>query len=203
MEKIRSFGEREDFQYLEGISQKDHYAFTSLYSKYFQGLVLASDRYVKELDVAKEIVQEVFLRMWEQPFKLEENGSIKSYLYRIVINYSINHLRREKNIFQHHLKIADQATYVSLDEIQEEQELKILIYNEIKLLPAQCGKVFKMSRFEGLKYREIAVLLEISEKTVENHMIKALKILREKIYERNDVNNSYKLKIFTMLLTMS
>jgi len=202
MQKVRSFSEHEDFQYLEGISQKNHYAFTSLYSKYFQGLVLASDRYVKELDVAKEIVQEVFLRMWEQPFKLDENGSLKSYLYRIVINYSINHLRREKNIFQHHLKIADQVTYDSLDEIQEEQELKILIFNEIELLPAQCKKVFKMSRFEGLKYREIAVLLEISEKTVENHMIKALKILREKIYERNDVNNSYKLKIFSMLLIM-
>ncbi|WP_448701974.1 RNA polymerase sigma-70 factor [Mucilaginibacter sp. AW1-3] len=200
MEKVRAFNEHEDFEYLEGIRQKNHVAFTTLYSKYFQGLVLASDRYVKELDIAKEIVQEVFLRMWEQPYKLDETGSLKSYLYRTVINYSLNHLKREKNINQHHLKIANQATYDSLDEIQEEQELKVLIFNEIEQLPAQCKKVFKMSRFEGLKYREIAVLLDISEKTVENHMLRALKILRERIYEKNDIKNSHKLKIFMFFL---
>lgn len=199
MNKVRSFDDHTDLKYLDGIRNRDHAAFTELYRKYYKVLVLAADKYVKEIDVAKEIVQDVFLKMWEQPFEMHNEASIKSYLYRSVINTSLNHIKREKNISQHHLKIANEATYDSVDDLHAEQELKILIYSEIELLPAQCKKVFKMSRFEGLKYREIAVLLEISEKTVENHMIKALKILRERLYELDEANNLYKLKILALL----
>ncbi|EHQ25163.1 RNA polymerase sigma-70 factor [Mucilaginibacter paludis] len=199
MNTVRSFDDHTDLKYLEGIRNKEHSAFTSLYRKYYKVLVLASDKYVKEIDVAKEIVQDVFLKMWEQPFELDNEASIKSYLYRSAINSSLNHIKREKNISQHHLKIANDVTYDSLEDLHAEQELKILIYNEIELLPAQCKKVFKLSRFEGLKYREIAVLLNISEKTVENHMIKALKTLRERLYEKDEANNLYKLKVFTLL----
>ncbi|RKR81459.1 RNA polymerase sigma-70 factor (ECF subfamily) [Mucilaginibacter gracilis] len=199
MNRVRTIDEQTDFRYLDGIRQGDHSSFTELYRKYFQGLVLASDKYVKEIDVAKEIVQDVFLKMWEHAFELDHVVSLKSYLYRTVINASLNHLKREKNINQHHLKIADEVTYDSIDDVQAEQELKILIFKEIENLPGQCKKVFKMSRFDGLKYREIAVLLEISEKTVENHMVRALKILREKLYDKDSKDNSYKLKIFHLL----
>lgn len=199
MSKIRSIDDNNDLRYLEGIRRGEHLAFTSLYRKYFRVLVTASDKYVREIDVAKEIVQDVFLKMWEQPFELDNGASLRSYLYRSVINSSLNHLRREKNISQHHIKIANETTSDSLDDIHAEHELKLFIYREIELLPAQCKKVFKLSRFEGLKYREIAVLLNISEKTVENHMIKALKTLREKIYERNDINYERKLKIVSLL----
>src|ERR1700712_4625872 len=203
MSKIRSLDDNTDLKYLEGIRNGEHLAFTSLYRKYFKVLMLASDKYIKEIDVAKGIVQDVFLKMWEQPFELENEASLKSYLYRSVVNSSLNYLKRQKNISQHHLKIANETTYDSLDDLQEEHELKLLIYKEIELLPAQCKKIFKMSRFEGLKYREIAVLLNISEKTVENHMIKALKTLRGRIYDKNDMNNDYKLKIVSFLVFSS
>ena len=203
MSKIRSLDDNTDLKYLEGIRNGEHLAFTWLYRKYFKVLVLASDKYIKEIDVAKGIVQDVFLKMWEQPFELENEASLKSYLYRSVVNSSLNYLKRQKNISQHHLKIANETTYDSLDDLQEEHELKLLIYKEIELLPAQCKKIFKMSRFEGLKYREIAVLLNISEKTVENHMIKALKTLRGRIYDKNDMNNDYKLKIVSFLVFSS
>jgi len=202
MSKLRSLDEDTDLKYLQGIRNGEHLAFTSLYSKYFKVLVLASNKYVKEIEVSKGIVQDVFLKMWEQPFELANEASLKSYLYRSVINFSLNHLKREKNITQHHLKIANDATYELLDELHEEQELKLLIYKEIELLPAQCKKVFKMSRFDGLKYREIAGILNLSEKTVENHMIKALKILRERLLvEKSSLlkfNRSYYLLIFLL-----
>jgi len=200
VKKARSLDEQADFQYLDGIRHHDHYAFTALYRKYFQGLVLVSDKYVKNLGVAKEIVQDVFLKMWEHPFDFDHVISLRSYLYRTVVNFSLNHIKRQKNISQHHIKIADEITYDSLDALHEEQELKLMIYKEIEGLPPQCKKVFKMSRFEGLKYREIAVLLEISEKTVENHMIKALKILRERLYQKDGENNYVKLKVLAFLL---
>jgi RNA polymerase sigma-70 factor (family 1) len=199
MSKVRSFDDSTDLKYLEGIRKGEHLAFTSLYRKYFRGLVIASDKYIKEIDVAKEIVQDVFLKMWEHPFELDNEASLRSYLHRSVINSSLNHLKREKNISQHHIKIANETTYDSLDDIHAEQELKLFIYREIELLPSQCKRVFKMSRFEGLKYREIAVLLSISEKTVENHMVKALKDLRGKIYEKNEMSNDYKLRLMSLL----
>ena len=199
VDKSKLQQEQADFQCLYGIRHHNHHAFTTLYLKYFQGLVLVSDKYVKDIDVAKEIVQDVFLKMWESPVGLEHVTSIKPYLYRTVINASLNHLKRQKNIMQHHVKIADEITYDSIDALHEEQELKLLIYNEIENLPPQCKKVFKMSRFDGLKYREIAVMLGISEKTVENHMVKALKILRDRLYEQNGYNDSVKLKAFVVL----
>jgi RNA polymerase sigma-70 factor (family 1) len=202
MNEERLNREQEDFCLLQGIRNKNHIAFTELYRKYHKSLVLASDKYVKEIDIAKEIVQDVFMKIWEKPFELNSDCTLKSYLYRTVINYSLNHLKREVNINQHHLKIANEVSYDSLDAIQEEQELKVIIYREIELLPLKCKQVFKFSRFEGLKYKEIAVLMNISEKTVENHMVKALKVLREKVYVQESYDNShnYKLTIASLLL---
>jgi RNA polymerase sigma-70 factor (family 1) len=195
MNDERLNSEQGDFYLLQGIRNKDHIAFTELYRKYYKSLVLASDKYVREVDIAKEIVQDVFMKIWETPFELNNDCTLKSYLYRTVINYSLNHLKREVNINQHHLKIANQVSYESLEAIQEEQELKIIIYREIEQLPSKCKQVFKLSRFEGLKYKEIAVLMGISEKTVENHMIKALKTLRERIFPQGSLNGYPKMNL--------
>ncbi len=117
-----------------------------------------------------------------------------------MINQSINYINRQKNIEQHHIRIADQMGDASLEDLHEEQELKKIIYNEIERLPEQCRRVFKMSRFEGLKYREIATQLNISEKTVENHIANALKTLRSRLLVGSpDKSSDYKLKLVAVL----
>lgn len=153
-------------------------AFTEFYTVFFQKLLLTSDKYVNNVYVAEEIVQNVFLKIWESPESLEEIKSIKPYLYTAVINASLSHINRQKNIEQHHLKIAADLTEEQLLDLDEENDLVVLLHHEIEKLPAQCKKIFKLNRFDRLKYREIAHQLNLSERTVENHISHALKVLR-------------------------
>lgn len=177
-------------------------AFTRFYTTFFQRLLLESDKYVKDISVAEELVQDVFLKIWENPSNLEDVKSVKSYLYKSVINSSINYINRQKNIEQHHQKIAADFSEEYLMELDEENELVVLLRIEIEKLPPQCKKVFKLNRFEKLKYREIADLLDISERTVENHIANALKILREALLNKKGVDRNSKefQKIVTLYL---
>ncbi len=194
MDKSNPIGKYDEEELLAGIQNASHEIFTHLYSCYFANLALTANKYVKDMQVAESIVQNIFLKMWENPFELNDSRSLKAYLYRSVINAAINFVNQQKNISRHHLKISEQVTDAYIDTLQEEQELKALIYKEIERLPEQCRKVFKMSRFEGLKYKEIAQQLNISEKTVENHMVNALKILRTNLLDasgKNKFKNSF------------
>lgn len=172
--------------------------FTRFYTSYFQKLLLASDKYLKDIYAAEELVQDVFLKIWENPYQLTEVKSIKSYLYRAVINASINYINRQKNIEQHHLKLASSLSDEYLLELDEEHEIIVLLRNEIEKLPAQCKKIFKLNRFENLKYKEIAQQLNISEKTVENHIGNALKILRERFLKDSHLNKRGKAYLMLM-----
>ena len=153
-------------------------AFTAFYTNFFQKLLLTSDKYVKDIFVAEEIVQNVFLKIWESPECLEDIKSIKPYLYTAVINASISYINRQKNIEKHHIKIAANLTEEYFLDLDEDNDLIILLHNEIEKLPPQCKKIFKLNRFDRLKYREIANQLNLSERTVENHIAHALKVLR-------------------------
>ena len=165
-------------------------AFTNFYNQFFKKLLLAADQYVKDMHVAEEIVQDVFLKIWEVPENLEKIVSLKSYLYRSVINAGINYVNRQKNIDEHHKKLALNFTDEYLIELDEENELVVLLHHEIEKLPLQCKKVFKLNRFEHLKYKEIAALLLISERTVENHIANALKTLKKALLDQKGGNKS-------------
>ena len=156
-------------------------AFTEFYSDSFKKLILVSQKYVNDVYVAEEIVQNIFLKIWEDRSVLVNIKSIRSYLYRSVANASINHLNKARNIEKHHAKIAEHLTEEDIELLDEQNQLIALLYEEIELLPEKCRQVFKMSRLDGLKYRDIASKLGISEKTVENHMGNALKILRARV----------------------
>jgi len=182
------------------IEDDDKSAFTVFYSNNFQKLILVSDRYVKNMHVAEEIVQDMFLKIWEDKGLLLYVNSVKAYLYRSVVNASLNYVNRQKNIERHHLKIAEHLTDDDIETINEQNELIVLLYNEIEQLPEKCQKVFKLSRLEGLKYRDIAAELSISEKTVENHMSNALRLLRLRvIHNIHTEDSNSKAKYFSLL----
>lgn len=175
---------------LDLIEQNDKKAFALFYSRNFSKLILEAEKHVRDAHVAEEIVQDIFFKIWEDKNLLVNIGSIRSYLYRSVVNASINHINRKNNIERHHQKIAETISPEDVDLIDEQNELIVLIHQEIERLPDKCRNVFKLSRLEGLKYKEIALQLGISEKTVENHMSNALKILRARVMGRTEVNNS-------------
>ncbi|AFD08072.1 RNA polymerase sigma-70 factor [Solitalea canadensis] len=198
-------GALSDEQIAERLLERDHSVFTSLYRNYFQNLLMLAHKYVKDQLQAEEIIQDVFLRLWESPIALENPAAMRSYLYRAVINQSINHINKQKNISKHHSIIAEQLTEEYIDTLHEENELKLLIHREIELLPEQCKKVFKMSRFDHMKYREIAQELNIAEKTVENHIKNALKTLRERLFidtENGNKHYSVRLKMSIAFLLL-
>jgi RNA polymerase sigma-70 factor (ECF subfamily) len=137
---------------------------------------------VKSVDASKDIVQEVIFEMWKKKDTIEFTASIKSYLFRSVHNRSLNFLKAKSN------NLSDIEDYdIPVDEPEKNQQLldaELLsekIKNEIDNLPEKCRIVFILSRYEEKSYKEISEMLDISIKTVENHVSKALKLLRKNL----------------------
>ncbi len=191
----------ETVENIERMLDKGHVvAFTDFYTQFFKKLLIESDKYVKDIQVAEEIVQDVFVRIWERSEDLSQIKSIKSYLYRSVINLSINYINRQKNLEQHHQKIVNEFTEEQAEVMDEENELIVMLFDEIEKLPSKCREIFKMNRFEKLKYKEIALKLDLSERTVENHIANALKILRDAMLgNQKNYSTSSHLKILRLL----
>jgi RNA polymerase sigma-70 factor, ECF subfamily len=159
------------------IQQKDEPTFERYYKEHYRSFFLMSCKYLKDPLLAEEIVNDVFLKIWEDGDKMMIESSLKSYIYKAVINRSINVLKktkRELSLMADMNKIPEES--YELRQI-EENELMVKIFAAIDQLPDQCKKVFEMSRFEELKQQEIADKLGISVKTVKNHITIALKQL--------------------------
>jgi len=168
------------------IKMGDEQAFELLFRKFYVRLCTFSNKFLNDPEEAKEIVQDVFAKIWEGRDLIDPDDSLKSYLYKIAQNQSINRLRRKKvesrytEIYK--LIYLEQFDY-SAHESLLAKELEDNINRAVGKLPAECRKVYELSRSEGLKYREIADNLNISVKTVEAQMSKALRCLRIELSE--------------------
>jgi RNA polymerase sigma-70 factor (family 1) len=137
---------------------------------------------VSSIDIAREIVQDFFVRLYEKRNSINIDVSVKSYLYRSIYNCCINYLN-QRNLQDKHLKNIDLERNVE-ENLENEiytVELQYKIYEVIEELPAKCKRIFKMNRLEGMKNDEIATQLNLSKRTVETQISKALKILRKKL----------------------
>lgn len=154
-----------------------------LFRTYYQPLCNYAYTFVQNRDEAEEIVQSTFLSVWEKRENLEIRTAVKPYLYAMVRNACLNVLKHEKIKQQHaavELAVAEKSVE-SVTRTVMASELEAKIYEAMEKLPQQCRLIFKLSRFEELKYSEIAEQLDLSVKTVENQMGKALKIMREQL----------------------
>ncbi len=165
-------------------------AFEMLYNEHYAPLCHFAQRFVFDLDTAREIVQDVFVRIWEKKTSLPAEISLKNYLYTSVRNKCIDYLKHlnVKNEFRKKRikEILDQGNNSSntIDDPLDgliTKELENAIKDAIETLPEKCREIFMLSRFKGLKYREIAKELNISVKTVETQMSRAFESLREKL----------------------
>jgi len=172
-------------QPIHAVQNVDETAFEQVFKTHYKSLFAYAITILKSEAAAEEIVQNVFLRLWEKKLPLPPGTQLKPYLYRAIHNESLNHIKHEK------VKSRYQLYAVSKGEGQEQPaskkimtaELEKKIQEALNELPEQCRTIFQLSRFEELKYREIAEQLDISVKTVENQMGKALKLLRTKLAE--------------------
>lgn len=159
--------------------------FETIFKDYYERLCNYANTYINDLMESEEMVQSTFLALWEKHEIIEIHTSLKSYLYRAVHNNCINHIKHLQVRREHsdeYLHYADiEYEQASNDLIGKELEKKI--NSTIESLPPQCQTAFKLSRFENLTYNEIAEKMGVSVKTIENHMIKALRTLRVELKE--------------------
>jgi RNA polymerase sigma-70 factor (ECF subfamily) len=160
----------------------------NIFQQFFQPLYHLSSHYLEDPDEAKEVVQDAFVKLWEVRQNLDEDSNIRNFLFTLVKNNCLNLLKRKQLLLKHHERLKWMEMhyqYESLsrmgDDYLEFNELKEKIDLAIKNLPEHCRVVFEMSRFEDLKNREIAEKLGVTQKTVEAHLTKALKILRNEL----------------------
>ncbi len=165
------------------IKEIDKASFEELFKDNFKPLVAFANKYLNDIDSSKDIVHEVFIKLWEKRSLLDLNKSPRSYLYTSVNNRSLNYLRDNKKFSQNKVSYENIDTGISNDfsEISETNDIELRINQTLDKLPKKCKTVFMMSRYEDLKYKEIAKELDISIKTVESHISKALKELRKSL----------------------
>lgn len=160
-------------------------AFENVFKNHFKSLHAYAYTIVKDEMAAEEMVQNVFCKIWERKGQLDIETSLTAYLYRAVYNESLNHIKHQK------VKMAYQAHASYQMKMQTDSASKKVLLSDLEKklrtalseLPEQCRTIFQMSRFEELKYQDIADRLGISIKTVENQMGKALKLLRTKLID--------------------
>jgi len=159
-------------------------AFDELYKKYVLDLLGMTAKKIGSVEIAREIVQEVFLAICLQKKELQNIDDLRAYLYTIAKNKIYNYYRHQlvKRNYER-IKILEENTLLLPKEESklETQELQRLINAKLELLPLRCREVFKLSRLEKLSYKSIAIQMNISENTVDQHIRKALKILRHSL----------------------
>ena len=162
------------------IKQNNTEAYEKFFKLYYAELVRFAYEYLKDKDAAEDLVQEVFVKLWEKRAGIEMKSAPKSYLYVTVKNHCLNKLKSEQRHVLFEDDFADDQRFAvsSASQLSEVKQLSEHIKQAMDKLPPRCGLIFKLSRFEEKSYKEIADILEISVKTVENQMGKALSIMR-------------------------
>jgi RNA polymerase sigma-70 factor (ECF subfamily) len=158
--------------------------FRKVFDSCYEDLCRYAFTIVKDFDIAEDIVQSMFMKLWEMRESVDINTSVRSYLFRSVYNQCINHLEHKAVRTRY-----DKAAVLDASRIEQQpgvfpEELEENIRKAVDALPPQCRSIFIMSRYEELRYSEIADKLGISVNTIQNQVCKALKLLREALKDQ-------------------
>ena len=157
----------------------DENAFQAIFHEFYVPVCKAVQRFVKDKGIVEDLAQDIFVRLWERREQINITSSLGAYLHRMAVNEALGYLRKQKKFQSNDIEDQDfEANEHSFDEVMVGKELKDNITAAISQLPPRCQTVFKLSRYEQMSYKQIGEKLDISVKTVENQMGKALKIMR-------------------------
>jgi RNA polymerase sigma-70 factor, ECF subfamily len=175
-----------DTEIIRRIRNGDAGQFESLFRSSYVSLVRYARTLIKDHDASEEIVQDLFFRLWQDKEKLNIESSLNGYLFRSVHNRCLHYIEHSRVVERHaEQMLYNQSEYQeSPSDILNYKELQEKIAQILERLPERCGKIFTMSRFEGLKYTEIAEKLSVSVKTVEANMGRALKEFRKELAQQ-------------------
>jgi RNA polymerase sigma-70 factor, ECF subfamily len=172
-----------DEDLMQEIKADNMFAFDILYKKYCKKVYKFGYSILKSKEEAENLMQDVFLSLWVNRHKVEKDSSIKSYVFTITYNSAISTLRKKvrESEFVEYLKSLQEIREEPVDAGLEYKELTNKLEKIINELPRRQKEVYLKHKVEGLKYIEIAELLNVSVNTIENHMSRALKTIREKL----------------------
>jgi len=174
---------------LDKLIQGDESAFTLLYRSYSSMLFAKINRMVNDEETAKELLQDVFFKLWLQRENIDIEKSFKSFLFTIAVNLVYDHFRKIAKDRKYAQSVLETAVdyYTHSEEALENKESMKLINEAIDLLPPQRKQIFMLCRFEGKTYEQVAELLSISPSTVRDHIVKGNKIVKEYLLKNPDV----------------
>lgn len=173
----------EDQLLFKQIKKGNKKAFDALFKKYYTQLVRFCIGYLHDGATAEEMVQDVFVKVWENASRIDIDTSLLAYLYRSVRNHSLNYIKHQE-VKKRYEKEQLEAT--PLNEGSSSGNVNISYFKKALImavsdLPEKCRQIFEMAKFEGMSYDEIAEYMQVSGKTVENQMGIALRKLRESL----------------------
>lgn len=184
--------ERSDIILFRQIQANDRLALNTLFAQYYEKLCRFANTYLRQPPEAEEIVADVFVYLWKNRHQLSIEKNLKSYLYISVRHAALAALKRQQPLYEDIDDIlleTDFADVATPEQTLVHKELQQHIDLAIGALPHRCKQVFMMSRFDDLTYREIAEILNISENTVENHLVRALGHLRKALKQYRHPEN--------------
>lgn len=178
-----------DQQLISLLAQNKEEAFNELFDRYWKKLFSAAYKRVQSRESAEELVQDIFSALWINRKKLVIHTSVESYFFTSVKYKSLRVLQQtlRSASYTETVRIKASDSDHSTEQTVALHDLQESLDKEVEKLPDKCRTVFQMSRYKNYSTKEIAGLLDISEKTVENHIGKALKILRRKLKDYNFV----------------
>jgi len=175
-----------DFWIQKKIQGGDIREFEFLFEKYYEPLCHYADKMLKDMDQAEDLVQEFFYQFWKNRETFRLKLSLNAYLYRAIRNNTLHYLEHIAIRKNYEKQVFNEFQNTIPSHLQTDVELKDLgkiINATLQQMPERCSRIFRMNRFEGKKYREIAEILSISVKTVEADMGKALQMFRKSLRE--------------------
>lgn len=171
--------------YLRRLGNGDHLAFEGLFVLYYPKVKNFLKGFIKDAELASDMAQDIFFKVWINRKEISGVVSFRGYLFRMARNMVYDYFEHCAVQERHNLKESEVTGSLCLDIVEEEiyaKELSLLIDIAVDKMPSQRKKIFIMSRKEGLSNDEIAARLEISKRTVENHLTQALSDLRKVIF---------------------
>jgi RNA polymerase sigma-70 factor (ECF subfamily) len=168
---------------LNSLQDGEEKAFDFIFRKYYKALCAQANLYVHDLDQAQNLVQDCFIKMWENRKNAGQIKNLSAYLSFMVRNRSIDHVRKSKKEIITELVSEGVEMTDSSDEIFISYEFEEKLVEALSMLPERCRVAFEYSRFEGLTYNEIAQKMNVTVKAVEALMSRSLRILRVELKE--------------------
>lgn len=195
MEQTPSPKQDNDWLWIEKILEGDSSAFEQIFNKYKVSIINLSFRFIRNREIAEEVAQEVFIKVYEKKVHFDPRSKFSTWLYRVTVNASMDFLRKKKFSFrslEEPMGDADSGENTLLDHISdsrspspkqsiETEEIQKLVRQEIDRLPENLRGPILLYQFEEMPYREIAKILGITEKAVEKRLYHAKQLLRGKL----------------------